>query len=132
MGMGETPPPNVPTFLVPLSAHMLEAAGALWIIVYIRFMRSAKRDKTYGIPIACLASNMACDIVAGAYVTEDPTERYGYCVLAFIVLGLIYYTVKYGPNEWNHAPVIQRNIFAVITILFCVFASLQYSFARYW
>ncbi|KAH7107270.1 hypothetical protein BKA62DRAFT_764685 [Auriculariales sp. MPI-PUGE-AT-0066] len=114
MAKGDFPPSTVPNFVVPLSDRMLE------------------RDNTYGIPIAFLASNLAWDIFAGAYVTEDSTERFAFSTLAVIDLGIIYYTVKYGPNEWNHAPVIQRNILSVFLVLLGVFVGLQYSFARYW
>ncbi|KAH7107269.1 hypothetical protein BKA62DRAFT_682876 [Auriculariales sp. MPI-PUGE-AT-0066] len=132
MGKGDFPPSNVPAFVVPLSDHMLEAAGVLWTTTYILFIRSARRDKTYGIPVVLLASNVAWELVYGAYVAEDPLERYAFSSWLLIDLGLIYYTLKYGPNEWRHAPMIQRNILAMFTILVGVFLGLQYSFAQYW
>ncbi|KAH7090997.1 hypothetical protein BKA62DRAFT_776345 [Auriculariales sp. MPI-PUGE-AT-0066] len=131
MVKAELPPGNIPALVLLLSDQILKATGILWTIAYLLFIWSSSAI-SIGIPIVSLASNLAWYFVVVGYVFEDPLERSILFTLALIDLPLVYYTVKHGPNEWKHAPVVQRKLFSILTALIFTSIGVEYSFSRYW
>ncbi|KAH7100971.1 hypothetical protein BKA62DRAFT_202132 [Auriculariales sp. MPI-PUGE-AT-0066] len=132
MGSAVVPPAHVPLWVIPFTDHCLEAAGLMWTIVYVSFVYTSLRDKTYGMPLIVLSSNMAWEFVYGVWVSEDPLEKIAFTSWFIVDIGLIYATLKHGRNEWSHAPFMQRHLFVVFGALCAVMVGFQYSFASWW
>lgn len=98
-----------------------------WLANYIAMIHKSFQDRTYGMPLMPLCCNIACEFVYGIiYPPGIPVWPYifgGWLTLNFAV---VYAAIRFAPNEWEHAPLVKRNIswiFAV-SIAGCISAHL--------
>lgn len=132
MGSNDTPPPHVPSYVVPISNHLLEVGGCLWTICYLLLMRESLRSHSYGMPILALAFNLGWEVVYAVAVAEAKLEKICFSIWFCIDLGLIYGTIKNARYEWNHAPVVARHIGSILALLTFSMAVGNLAFARWW
>jgi hypothetical protein len=86
---------------------LLRGTGSLlYTTTYIFMTRQSLRDLTYAMPVVPLAFNFAWEIVFALYVAESLPEQIVFVTWMFIDIGLVYTVVKYGENQWKHAPIV--------------------------
>lgn len=78
--------------------------------------RQSLRDRTYAMPLFALMFNVGWEVIFSFYVAESVPEKTTFTVWMLLDLGLVYVTVKYGKNEWTHAPVVVRNIGKILLV----------------
>jgi len=110
MGSNDIPPPHVPHSYHTICMLLLGTGGLLYTTTYILMTRQSLRDLTYAMPVISLAFNFAWEIVFALYVAESLPEQIIFVTWMVIDIGLVYTVVKYGENEWKHAPIVGQNI----------------------
>ncbi|KAK3496250.1 hypothetical protein B0T13DRAFT_400707 [Neurospora crassa] len=133
MGSNDVPPAHCPSWVVPTSTALLGIGVLFWDATYILMTRRALATKTYGMPLLALAFNVSWELVYAFYVSEMILEKLGFAFWLLLDIGLIYTTVRFGPEAWRHTnPWVGRNIgwlFALMTAVGCVG---HYAFAAWW
>jgi hypothetical protein len=83
-------------------------------------------------PLFSLALNFGWEIVMSLYVAENMPEKATFTIWMLLDLGLVYAVVRYGENEWKHAPAVGRNIgkFLALCVAWCCCA--LWAFAKWW
>jgi hypothetical protein len=61
-------------------------------------------------PLFSLAFNFGWEIIFSTYVAESLPEKTTFWLWMILDLGLVYAVLKYGKNEWTHAPLVGQNI----------------------
>jgi paspaline synthase len=89
-----------------------------WLASYAGMIRKSFQDRSYCMPLMPLCCNLACEFVFSVIYppTEDPILQY---VCASWLAGsvmMVFTTIKFMPNEWKHAPLIQQNILWIFAI----------------
>jgi hypothetical protein len=132
MGSNDIPPPHVPSYFVPVSNALLQISGVLWTLAYVLLTRQSFRDRTYGMPLFALANNFAWEFIYGFFVAEAPLERVVFTSWMLLDMGMFYGLVTYGKEEWNHAPLVKRNLGLIFSV-FVVWCSVaHWAFAKWW
>jgi len=132
MGSNDIPPPHVVAHYLSTGNALLQIGGALWTLCYFLLTLRSFQDRTYGMPLFALANNFAWEFVYGLFIAEAPLERIVFTLWLLLDLGMVYGLLKFGKEEWNHAPLVKRNlgkIFWAMTV-WCAVAHL--AFARWW
>jgi hypothetical protein len=132
MGSNDIPPPHVPPCYLPVGKALLQAGGALWTLCYILLTLSSFRDRSYGMPLFALAYNFAWEFVYGLVVSEALLERAVFTIWLILDLGMVYGLLKYGKEEWNHAPMIKRNLGVIFLGLVVWCGVAHWVFAKWW
>lgn len=116
-------PPYVDPSLAVVNDVFLSIGALGYTICYILMIRQSIRDRTYAMPLFSLAFNFAWEMVFALFVAVETREKAMFTIWMIIDLGLVYALVKYGANEWKHAPTVGRNIgkiFAAMLVWWCV------------
>lgn len=91
--------------------------GVGWMTNYIGMIYKSFQEKTYCMSLMPLCCNFAWELVyAVLYPFGSGVEQY--VLLPGLVLnGVVMYTaVRFGRNEWAHAPLVQRNLHLIFTV----------------
>ncbi|RAL12585.1 uncharacterized protein BO97DRAFT_451130 [Aspergillus homomorphus CBS 101889] len=95
----------------PIADLFVLGMGLGWTINYIGMVYVSFRDKTYSMAIMPLCCNIAWEIVYGlVYPSKSLIEQGVFLIGLAINLGIIYAAIKHSPNEWHHAPLVQRHL----------------------
>jgi hypothetical protein len=132
MGSNDIPPSHVPSYCIPVSNALLLTGGALWTLCYVLLAHRSFLDRSYGMPLFALSFNFAWELVYALLITEEPLERFVFAIWLILDLGMVWGMLMYGKEEWNHAPLVKRNLgklFAV-GVVWCVVA--HWAFASWW
>lgn len=85
--------------------------GIGWSINYVGMVRQSFRDQTYGMAIIPLCNNIGWEMVyAFVYPSKSAVERTVFVTGLSLNVGVMYAAVKFSPEEWKHAPIIQKNL----------------------
>lgn len=95
-------------------------------------LRESKRSRTYGMPLFALAMNFAWEVVYALYVVESTLEFTVFAIWLVIDCGLVYYMLKFGKQEWDHAPFVKQNLGMILLVMIVYCALGQYAFAKWW
>lgn len=116
-------PPHVDPAIRTFNDVFLGIGGLGYTICYILMTRQSIRDRTYAMPLFPLAMNFAWELVFALFVAVEVREQTIFTIWMLIDIGLVYALVKYGANEWKHAPAIGRHIgklFVVMMVWWCI------------
>jgi hypothetical protein len=124
MGSNDIPPPHVSPLYPALSSLFMATGGLCYTITYFLMVQQSYRDRTYAMPIFSLALNFAWEIVFALFVAEAPLEKTIFVLWMVLDAGLVYGVLKYGKNEWAHAPAVSRNLGKImsVAVLWCCWA----------
>lgn len=96
--------------------------GVCWAINYGNAIYRSVKDRTYGMAILPLCCNLSWEFVYTViYRSQNVYEHIvisTWLILNVIMMGC---AIKFAPNEWGHAPLVQRTlpfIFLAGTIAF--------------
>lgn len=81
-------------------------------------------------PIVSLTANIAWEIIYGIFYPPGLAETIAFLPWVFIDLVLIYVTLKFGPREWAHAPLVARNLAIIIGISSATMFAAQWTFVQ--
>lgn len=83
-------------------------------------------------PLFALAYNFAWELVYAFYVAEAPLEKFVFAIWCLLDCGMVVGILRYGHNEWNHAPVVSRNLGKIfwVMLLWCVMG--HWASAKWW
>jgi hypothetical protein len=132
MGSNDTPPPHVSPHYLPITNTLLQTGGSLWTLCYILLTLESFRSKTYGMPLFALAYNFAWEFIYAFYVAEMPLERAVFGIWCLLDSGMVYGIVKYGKNEWKHAPFIERHLGAIFWAMMVWCCAGHWASAKWW
>ena len=132
MGSNDIPPSHIPTHVVPTCNTLLQIGGSLWTICYILLWRQSILTRSYGMPLFALSFNFAWEFVYALFVAEALLERIVFGTWLLLDCGMVWGALRYGREEWNHAPWVKRNLGWVILgmVLYC--GSGHWAFAEWW
>lgn len=116
MGSNDIPPAHVPSSYHTVSTMLLGLGALGYTITYTLMTRQSLRDRTYAMPLLSLCFNFAWEIIFSLYVAESLPEKATFVTWMILDIGLVYTTVKYGANEWKHAPIVGRNIGKILAL----------------
>lgn len=132
MGSNDIPPPHVPSYYLPVANVLLQIGGAFWTLCYILLTLRSFRDRSYGMPLFALAYNFAWEFIYGLLIAEATLES-AVCIMWLILdLGMVYGLLKYGKEEWNHAPLVKSNLGVIFAGLLGWCALAHWAFAKWW
>ncbi|TGO12759.1 hypothetical protein BTUL_0082g00030 [Botrytis tulipae] len=103
-----------PLYYLQIQDTLILSTGLFWTITYILYIRQAYRDESYGMPIIALCANIGWEIVYGFRLPFTLTEILVFVPWLIIDAFLVYTTMKFGPKQWNHAPLISQNLKAIL------------------
>jgi hypothetical protein len=132
MGSNDIPPAGCPWWLIPASTVCLGMGGMMWNVTYVLMTIRSIQTKSYGMPLLALSLNVSWELVYSIFVAEPVIERVGFAVWLVLDIGLVYNTVKYGRNEWEHSPFVARHIASILLIMTAVGLVGNYAFASWW
>lgn len=107
------------------------ASGIFWMVSYILMTIRAFKDKSYAMPIYCLALNITWEFVYGfiygpglGFIHQAVFGGY-----MIIDLFLFYAIIKSAPYQWRSHPLVARNLTLIIIALCAVSLWLQIAIA---
>ncbi|KAI1418996.1 hypothetical protein F5Y12DRAFT_789434 [Xylaria sp. FL1777] len=118
--------PSIFTFHLPLSATdkvnrpplsylwvqdgCIISGGALWTIAYVLYILQARTNKSYGMPLVALCMNIGWELAYGIFYPLSYLEAVTFLLWVFIDFGIVHATVKFGVDQWKHAPLVGKNL----------------------
>ncbi|KAL7952663.1 hypothetical protein V8C34DRAFT_322699 [Trichoderma compactum] len=108
-------PPN--DRVMPISNAFSAICGILWSASYVLLTLRAFRDHSYGMPIFALCLNITCEFIYGFIYPPDPFNTIIFAGWAIIDVFLFTATLRYGKQEWRHAPMVANNLALIIVFL---------------
>ncbi|KAJ7110089.1 hypothetical protein C8R44DRAFT_634856 [Mycena epipterygia] len=105
--------------------------GIFWTAAYVLYVRQAREDKSYGMPLLALAANISWEFVYTFVRPVHGVGRFFHFPWVFIDGFLLVKTMKHGPNRWkDSSPLIADNFISLVLITLFMALSAQWSFAR--
>jgi hypothetical protein len=132
MGFNEVPPDYVSPYYFRIYNATFKFGMICWVLCYILIARESLRTKSYGMPLFALANNFAWELIHGLCIVDSTFERVAIVVWMLIDTPIIYATVKYGRYEWEHAPVVKRNLGKIFFGLTAFCALAHWAWAHWW
>jgi hypothetical protein len=132
MARSDVLPPHVDPSIREVNDVLLGIGGITYTICYVLMARQSIRDRTYSMPLFSLAFNFAWEIVFALYVAEEPREKTMFTIWMLIDLGLVYAAVKYGANEWKHAPAVGRHVGKIFAGMLAWWCIALYAVSSWW
>ncbi len=122
---------------VPVWLGVVNVIGdVLWIIAYIFAIWKGFKEKTYGIPMLCIALNLSWELIYAA-IFRFPNDIIADLRWAWLLLDLViaYQLFRYGP-KWQTTPLMTKYFYPVAVITFVsTFAgqlTFHYTFGDTW
>ncbi|KAF7180408.1 hypothetical protein CNMCM7691_009576 [Aspergillus felis] len=81
-----------------------------WLANYLGMIRKSFQDRSYGMPLIALSCNIAFEVVFVLYPPDIPLWPSSFALWLPLDVVVVYATMRFGPNEWGHAPLVQRNL----------------------
>jgi paspaline synthase len=94
---------------VAITARAL--CGICWVITYVLMIHKSFQQRTYSIPIITLLFNIGWELIYTLVYGKTDVRSQGIVRLwPLFNLAVLGVTIKFAPNEWEHSPVVRRNI----------------------
>lgn len=132
MSFSDTPPPHVSQYYYLIGGLLLSSGGILYTQAYHLMTRQSLRDRTYAMPLFALAFNFAWETVFLFYVTDEFEVKLVLSAWILMDLGLVYSVVKYGHNEWAHAPIVGKHIGKIFAVMLAWWCWALWAVAHWW
>lgn len=96
--------------VMPISNALSAVCGILWGVSYVLLTKRAFDDKSYGMPIFATCCNVTWELIYGFVYPPDPFNAVIFGLWAIIDVFLFVATARYGKHEWEHSPLVARNL----------------------
>ncbi|KAH0593201.1 hypothetical protein MHUMG1_08923 [Metarhizium humberi] len=101
-----------------------------WALSYVEMMYRSIKDRTYGMSLLALCSNFAWEFTyAVIYPASGKPERIMLTTWLILNVGVMACVIAFAPNEWNHAPLVKRNLPLIVGFSTLAFGSGQVALA---
>ncbi|OBR09784.1 hypothetical protein CH63R_05476 [Colletotrichum higginsianum IMI 349063] len=105
--------------------------GIGWTANYVGMIRKSLKDQTYAMALLPLCCNFAWELTyAIMYAFTTSLEKYVHFSGLLLNCGVMYTAVKNAPREWEHAPLVQRNLRLIFVLAVAGFASAHVVLAK--
>ncbi|KAK6215656.1 hypothetical protein QIS74_08675 [Colletotrichum tabaci] len=105
--------------------------GIGWTANYVGMIRKSLKDQTYAMALLPLCCNFAWELTyAIMYAFTTSLEKYVHFSGLLLNCGVMYTAVKNAPREWEHAPLVQRNLRLIFVLAVAGFASAHIVLAK--
>ncbi|KAJ5267343.1 hypothetical protein N7478_010736 [Penicillium angulare] len=95
-----------------------------WLANYIAMIRKSFQDRTYGMALMPLCCNIACEFVYGViYPPDIPIWPYIFASWLALNFLVVYAAMKFAPNEWSHAPLVEQNLPCIFAVSIAMWMS---------
>ncbi|KIJ32228.1 hypothetical protein M422DRAFT_141550, partial [Sphaerobolus stellatus SS14] len=102
----------------------------LWTAAYILYVKQAREDRSYGMPLLALILNISWEFVYTFVYRRNGVGRFFHFPWVFIDGILVMETIKYGPDIWQKSsPVVAGNFRAIVLLSFVIGVTTQWTFA---
>lgn len=132
MAFGVEPPEHVTPWFKPVYEATFQFGGVAWTLCYILIAREGMRTKSYGMPLFALANNFAWEMVYALWVVDNAFEKTAMTIWMLIDTPIIYSILKHGVLEWQHAPMVSRNLKSILVGLIALCAAAHWSWQSWW
>ncbi|EMR85854.1 putative integral membrane protein [Botrytis cinerea BcDW1] len=105
-------------------------SGVLWMVAYVLYIRRSSKDQSYGMPILSLCANIAWELIYGIIHPPGMAEFITFLPYFLVDLLLVNATIKFGPREWRHAPIVQKNLGMIVLVGSLMMLGAQWTFAE--
>lgn len=119
MGSYDVPPPDAPSWLIPLSTTLLASGIFFWLVTYILMTRRSLATSSPPIPLIPLGINLAWEAVYAIYVTDTTLERLGFAAWLAFDVPVVWATLRTSPASAKRTLLIS---FALGTVANAAFA----------
>ncbi|GKZ39377.1 hypothetical protein AbraIFM66950_000205 [Aspergillus brasiliensis] len=103
-----------------------------WLVNYAGMIHVSFKEKTYAMGIIPLCCNIAWEFVYGVvYPPKNRLELFATEMAVIVNIAVMYSAIKHSPNEWRHAPLIQRNLPYIFCACTLGFLTGHIAFAAY-
>ncbi|RDB24294.1 Terpene cyclase pyr4 [Hypsizygus marmoreus] len=115
-----------------LLAGVLNAlCGLFWTTAYCLYVRQAREDECYGMPLLALVLNLTWEMIYTFVYPLHGVGRFFHFPWVFIDGLLVIETLKHGWKEWQDtSPFIAENFSTVVSMSVVLALSAQWTFAR--
>jgi hypothetical protein len=134
MAHTDIPPPDRPSWFVPLSTVLLGIGVFLWLISYVLMTRRSLATSSYSMPLVALAINLSWELTFVIYVCEPNFERTGFLLWLLFDIPLVWTTLRPAArrNEWSKSPFVARNLGTILATMTAFGLVGQLAFAKWW
>ncbi|KAK3317175.1 hypothetical protein B0T19DRAFT_286852 [Cercophora scortea] len=133
MAIIDIPPAHCPPWLVLANSALIAVGVLLWDATYILMTRRALATKSYGMPLLALAINVSWEIVYLVFVIDTALETAGFMFWLVLDGGLVYTTVRFGPDDWRtSSPWVGRHLGGLLALMVTFGCLGHYAFAAWW
>lgn len=103
-----------PTALTATSVSMC----LCWLATYAGMVRKSFQDRSYSMPLMPLCCDIAFEFVFSVLYppTEAPILQYVFGSWMAGSVMVVFATIRFMPNEWKHAPLVQQNILSILAV----------------
>src|SRR5918992_6403324 len=94
-----------PVGLTGVTGTMFDAlmlgSGAFWTLTYVLMIRRGFLDKTYGMPLVALCTNLSWEFIFSFLYPHGPVQRPVNIVWFSLDLVILFQLLRYGPREFE-------------------------------
>ncbi|KAJ7154173.1 hypothetical protein C8R46DRAFT_1297887 [Mycena filopes] len=114
-----------------LAGTLNALCGILWTAAYVLYVRQARADESYGMPLFALVANISWEFV---YTFVRPVHGIGrlfHFPWVFVDGLLLLETIKYGPSQWrDSSPLVADHFPLLVSLALLAALSAQWAFAQ--
>ena len=109
---------------------LMLGSGAFWTFTYVLMIRRGFLDKTYGMPLVALCTNVSWEFIFSFLYPHGPVQRPVNIVWFSLDLVILFQLLGYGPREFND---LSKRVFyamfgLVLVTSLCAVVSVTYEF----
>jgi paspaline synthase len=105
--------------------------GVGWLTNYIGMIYNSIKEKTYGMSLMALCCNFAWELTyAVIYPFGSRLEAYVHCTGLALNCMVMYTAVTNAPREWDHAPLVKKNLNLIFVLLVAGWTTAHLAMAR--
>ncbi|KAI1320139.1 hypothetical protein F5Y16DRAFT_417541 [Xylariaceae sp. FL0255] len=105
-----------PVYFLAIQAACKLILGPFWTVAYVLYIKQGFKDKSYGMPMVAVCANIGWELIYGVFYPLSPAETITFVPWFLIDLGIVYTTIKFGSEQWKHAPLVANNLGLIVGI----------------
>ncbi|KIJ26394.1 hypothetical protein M422DRAFT_192285 [Sphaerobolus stellatus SS14] len=112
-----------------LAGTLNASCGVFWTAAYLLYVKQAREDRSYGMPLLALILNVSWEFVYTFVYRRNGVGRFFHFPWVFIDGILVVETIKYGPDIWRSSPAVAENFGAIVLLSVIIGITAQWTFA---
>lgn len=129
--LSQAPPEYLEVAWIASTCKLFMGVG--WITNYIGMIYNSWKYQTYGMSLMPLCCNFAWELVyALIHPFDGGLERSVHYTGLALNCGVMYTAVRFAAREWNHAPLVQRNLLWIFVMCVAGWMSAHLALPHNW